>query len=193
MTVSLGPGWRRDILWKEAQRTALSRSLEPKMKFHSIIVIIFIPSGLHAIKKIVALIVALHALLSWWPQCRFLLRVCACGEFVLKSSVSAGSWGLSLDGRGDGLLEGGDTHSVWLHESAISVVSRGHSRWCPAYVGSEQEHHWRTQQQCRVSSGGWPHDGLTVIVPYGLPTLGLWQDKPGCDRVWSRSRRAAWE
>ena len=43
-----------------------------------------------------------------------------------------------VEGCGGGLLSGGDAHSVQLRDLANIVVSRGQSRWCPAYVQSEQ-------------------------------------------------------
>ena len=39
-----------------------------------------------------------------------------------------------VEGRGDGLLSGGDVHFVWLRDLANTVVSR----WYPAYVESDQ-------------------------------------------------------
>ena len=61
-----------------------------------------------------------------------------------------------VEGRSGGLLSGEDAHSVWPRDSANIVVSRGHSRWCPAYVETEQALLRTTEvtrQQCSVSSG----------------------------------------
>ena len=51
-----------------------------------------------------------------------------------------------MEGCGGGLLSWGDAHSVGLCDLAYIVISmlanviisRGHRRWCPAYVASEQ-------------------------------------------------------
>ena len=54
---------------------------------------------------------------------------------VFKVRVHTG--GLA-EGRSDRLLSEEDAHSVGLRDGANIVVSRGHCRWCPAYVRSEQ-------------------------------------------------------
>ena len=46
--------------------------------------------------------------------------------------------GALVKGRSGGLLSGGDVHSAWFRHLANIVVSRGHNRWCPAYVESKQ-------------------------------------------------------
>ena len=49
-----------------------------------------------------------------------------------------------------------DAHSVWLRDLVNIAISKGHSRWCPAYVESEQallNTTELTQHQCRVSFG----------------------------------------
>ena len=70
-----------------------------------------------------------------------------------------------------GLLSGGDAHSVRLCDLANIVVSSWHSRWCPAYVQSEQallNTTEVTQQQCSVSFGWQPTNDLTS------PPVDLW-------------------
>ena len=50
--------------------------------------------------------------------------------------------------------------------TAYIVVSRGHSRWCPAYVESEQALMNTTEgtwQQCSVSFGWQPTNNLTSL------------------------------
>ena len=67
-------------------------------------------------------------------------------------------------GEGVGVGGGGGTHSVWLRDLTKIVVSRGHSRWCPAYVESEQallNTTKVTRQQCSVSFGWQPTNDLT--------------------------------
>ena len=49
-----------------------------------------------------------------------------------------GLMGVWVRERFGGLPAGEDSHSVWLRDLAVNVVSKGHSRWCPAYVSSEQ-------------------------------------------------------
>ena len=52
------------------------------------------------------------------------------------------------------------------HDLANIVVSRGHSRWCPACVQSEQallNTTKVTQQQCSVSLGWQPTNDLTSL------------------------------
>ena len=72
---------------------------------------------------------------------------------------------------GGGLLYGGDSHSVRLHDLANIVVSKGHSRWCPAYVQSKQallNTTEVTRQQCNVSFGWQPTNDLMS------PPVDLW-------------------
>ena len=60
----------------------------------------------------------------------------------------------------------GDAHSVWLQNLINIVVSRGHRRWCPAYVQSEQallNSTKVTQQQCSVFFGWQPTNNLTSL------------------------------
>ena len=76
-----------------------------------------------------------------------------------------------VEGRSGGLLSGRDAHTVWLRDLASIVVSRGNSRWCPAYVQSEQallNTTEVTQQQCSVSFGWQPTNDLTS------PPVDLW-------------------
>ena len=61
---------------------------------------------------------------------------------------------------------GGGAHSVGLPDLANVVVSRGHSRWCPAYVESDQallNPNEVTRQQCSVSFGWQPTNDLTSL------------------------------
>ena len=93
-----------------------------------------------------------------------------------------------VEGRSGGLLSVGDAHSVWLRDLANIVVSRGHSRWCPAYVESEQallNTTEVTQQQCSVSFGWQAINGLTMGLRCGM--------SPGCGRRWGMPGRAARE
>ena len=97
-----------------------------------------------------------------------------------------------VEGRSGGLLSGGDAHTVWLRNLASIVVSRGNSRWCPAYVPSEQallNTTEVTQQQYSVSFGWQPTNDLTS--PLGA---GPWcRMSPGCGRRWGMPGWAAWE
>ena len=71
-----------------------------------------------------------------------------------------------VEGGSGGLLSGGDAHSVWLHDLANIVISRGHSRWCPAYVQSEQAPLSTTEvtwQQCSVSFVWQPTNDLMSL------------------------------
>ena len=67
-----------------------------------------------------------------------------------------------MEGRSGGLLsEGGGGGVLILSDSdlANTVVSRGHSRWCPAHVQSEQALLSTTEvtwHQCSVSFGWQP-------------------------------------
>ena len=58
-------------------------------------------------------------------------------------------------------------HSLSLtHDLANIVVSRGHSRWCPAYVQSEQALLSTTEvtwQQCSVFFGWQPTNDLMSL------------------------------
>ena len=67
---------------------------------------------------------------------------------------------------------GGDAHSVRLRNLASTVVSRGHSRSCPACVQSEQallNTTKETQQQCSVSFRRQPTSDMTSppVDPWG--------------------------
>ena len=79
------------------------------------------------------------------------------------------------EGRNSGLLSGRGAHSVWLRELANIVASRGHSRWCPTYLQSEQAllnvTAGVTRQQCSVSFGWQPTNDLTSL-PVDLWRLG---------------------
>ena len=62
-----------------------------------------------------------------------------------------------MEGRCGGPVSRGDTHSPWLRDLANIAVSRGHSRWCPACVESEQASLNTTKvtrQQFWISFGG---------------------------------------
>ena len=80
-----------------------------------------------------------------------------------------------MEGRSGSLLSWGDAHSVWLHSLANIVISRGHRRWCPVYVESEQALLNTTEvtgQQCNVSFGWHPTSDLTYVsqeVEVGIP------------------------
>ena len=72
---------------------------------------------------------------QWWPQPKQPSCLLPClRHFPSKSSrrqrIMKGCCGSLLSAR--------NVHSVWLHDLAGIVVSRGHSRWCPAYLESEQ-------------------------------------------------------
>ena len=54
------------------------------------------------------------------------------GSFDEKPLVSEVYSGTVIGGCGGGLLSGADAHLVWLCDLNNIVVSRGHSRWCPA-------------------------------------------------------------
>ena len=111
---------------------------------------------------------------------------CSRGDLSLGVPSSFLAWGSSdqspqrhtvhigrlMEGRSGGLLSGdggggrGDAHSVWLRDLANIVVSMGLSRWCPAYVQSEQPLPNTTEmarQQCSVSFGWQPTNDLTSL------------------------------
>ena len=99
-----------------------------------------------------------------------------------------------VEGCSGGLLSSGDAHSVWFCDLANIVASRGYSRWCPAYVQSEQallNTAKVTQQQCSVSFWWQPTSDLTS-PPVGLrgarPQCGM---SPGCGRRWGMPEQVA--
>ncbi|KAL8566912.1 hypothetical protein ACOMHN_008769 [Nucella lapillus] len=71
------------------------------------------------------------------------------------------------------------SHSVWLRDWAITVVSRGLSRWF--YRKAPLNTTEVTQQKCKASSGRWPRGGLTLVNPCGLLALKLRHIGPVCD------------
>ena len=132
---------------------------------------------------------------------------CSFGGLSLSVPPSSLAWGSSdqirqclrvhtgglVEGCSGSLVSGGDAHSVWLHNLANIAISRGHSRWCPAYVQSEQALLNTTkviQQQCSVSFGGQP----TNQARYSCGPLGErpWcRMSPGCGWRWGMLGRAA--
>ena len=120
--------------------------------------------------------------------------LCPRGALSLSVPASSLAWGSSdqstqrqrvyrgrlVEGRSGGLLSGGDAHSAWLPDLANTVVSRGHSRWCPAYAESEQallNTTEVTRQQCSVSFGWLPTNDLTSL------SVDLWGAGPWCGDV----------
>ena len=119
-------------------------------------------------------------MLLWWPQSRCSSLLPCLGQFWSKPSTRqrVHTGGL-VEGRSGGLLSGGNTHSVWFRDLANIVVSRGLSRWCPAYAQSEQALLNTTEvtwEQCNVSFGRQPTNDLT---------------SPPVD-LWGRGRDAEW-
>ena len=69
-----------------------------------------------------------------------------------------------MERRCGGLPAGEDSRCVWLRDLAVNVVSRGHSRWCPAYVDSEQASLNTTEVTQQAVQGPfrrWPPGDLT--------------------------------
>ena len=80
---------------------------------------------------------------------------------------------------GKGWVLGRGAHSVWLRDLANIGVSRGRSRWCPAYVESEPallNTTNVTRQQCSVSFGWQPTNDLTSLPvdPWGRGGAAEW-------------------
>ena len=117
-------------------------------------------------KKKISASVALHVTLSWWPQSQCSSLLPCMGQFWSKPSTSESPHRRIGGGTSRRSALWGDAHSVWLRDLANIVVSRGHSRWCPAYVESEQallNTTEVTQQQCSVSFGWQPTNDLTSL------------------------------
>ena len=147
----------------------LSSSLKPKwisIVASSVIIFILIDHCINKKEKNSAS-VTLHAMLSCWPPSQRLCLLRCLRQVWSKPSTSE-----SPHRRiGGNLLSRGDVHSVWLRDLANIVVSRGHSRWCPACVESEQallNTNKVTRQQCNVSFGWQPTNDLTS------PPVDLW-------------------
>ena len=81
------------------------------------------------------------------------------GAVLIKAFSVRVHIGVLTEEHSGSLLSGGDTHTAWLHDLANIIISRRHSRWCPAYDESSNQnrHHW-TPLKWISSISGSPSD-----------------------------------
>ena len=76
----------------------------------------------------------------------------------VKASASESPYKGLIEGHSGGCIAEGDTNSVRVHNVSDMFISKGHSRWCPAYFQSEQD------MQRLSSSAVSPLDGSLPVI-----------------------------